>query len=344
VFTPQQRQMFKHMQTPGYTTTPRDRMAAVKETRELYGTFTGDTAAAPMFLYNICTQIQKYKFTTDEVVQVLTASMQGEARSWFTATWNECGQLDESDKPIQMLFHRFIDRWMSSIARSTFKNQLAATKLQSDKASLADLKHHYAKYAETVNNLRMCDQNLVMSDVVEDYYRSLPNECKRFIGDSFKSATSIDDIQHKAEAALMYMHQATAPKQDGSMTRPISVNAMSTTTQSAPPSSRPVSPTLLSQSTRRSNSRPRVAKQCWHCGSKEHWTGTDCPVFDKPQTSAGKDAWKKRNEGRRAPYDYDKTFFEQRSKENEAKKAAQQSGTSQGSGSASRDPAARPRK
>lgn len=315
-FTPQQRQMFRYTKTPVTTMTARDRMAAVKETKDLYGTFTGDRAAAPKFLRDMCSQIQKYDFTIGEVVQMLTLTMKGEAAAWFTAEWNECCRLPEADKPIQILFHHFIDRWMDGLARRSFRDQLAHTRLQSDRVTQSDLQHHYAKFVETVNNLKMCDKHVVMSDIIEDYYKSLPNMCKSFIGGDFKSASSIEDIQRKAEQALAFMHTTSTPKQDGSLPKPIAINTISNTSYSN------TSSTSQSPRSDRQRRRKPVIRQCYHCGSGEHWTGIECPVFSKPQTTAGKNAWKKRNEDKGVTYEYDKSYYEKMSKDIQARKAS----------------------
>ena len=315
-FSPSQRQMFRYTKTPNIIMTARDRMAAVKETKDFYGTFSGDRAAAPKFLRDMCAQIQKYDFNIGEVFQMLTLTMKGEAAAWFTAEWSECCRLPESDKPVQILFHRFIDRWMDGLARRAFRDQLAHTRLQSDRVSQSDLQMHYSKFVETVNNLKMCDRHVVMSDLIEDYYKSLPNVCKSFIGGDFKNATSIEDIQRKAEQALAFMHVTSTPKQDGSLPKPIAVHAMPTTQHA--PSSTPPSPR---QRGRRSQNEPPKIRQCYHCGSMEHWTGIECPVFAQPQTNAGKALWKKRNEAKGATYEYDKHYFEQQSKAFQARRA-----------------------
>ena len=311
-FSPSQRQMFRYTKTPNIIMTARDRMAAVKETKDFYGTFSGDRAAAPKFLRDMCAQIQKYDFNIGEVFQMLTLTMKGEAAAWFTAEWSECCRLPESDKPVQILFHRFIDRWMDGLARRAFRDQLAHTRLQSDRVSQSDLQMHYSKFVETVNNLKMCDRHVVMSDLIEDYYKSLPNVCKSFIGGDFKNATSIEDIQRKAEQALAFMLVTSTPKQDGSLPKPITVHAMPTSPSSTPPSPR--------QRNRRNQNQPVKIRQCYHCGSTEHWTGIDCPVFAQPQTNAGKALWKKRNDEKGASYEYDKQYFERMSRDIQAQR------------------------
>ena len=305
--------MFRYMKTPNVTMTARDRMAAVKETKELYGVFNGDRAAAPKFLRDMCTQIQKYDLTIAEVYQILTLTMKGETAAWFIAEWTDCCRLPEADKPVQFFFHRFIDRWMDGLARRAFRDQLTHTRLQSDRATHQDLQLHYGKFVDTVNNLKMCDRNVVMSDLIEDYYKSLPNICKSFIGADFKSATSIEDIQRKAEQALAFMHGVTAPKQDGAMPKTIAVHAMPSGSSSSASPSAPRSPR---QKTR------RQTRQCYHCGSGEHWTGIECPTFSQPQTSAGKSAWKKRNDAKGVTYEYDKAYYEQLSKDIQARKSS----------------------
>jgi hypothetical protein len=118
---------------------------------------------------------------------------------------------------------------------------------------------HYSKFVDTVNNLKMCDRHVVMSDLIEDYYKSLPNVCKSFIGGDFKNATSIEDIQRKAEQASAFMHVTSTPKQDGSLPKPITVHAMPTSPSSTPPSPR--------QRNRRNQNQPVKIRQCYHCGS-----------------------------------------------------------------------------
>ena len=140
--------------------------------------------------------------------------------------------------------------------------------------------------------------------------------CKSFIGGDFKKATSIEDIQRKAEQALAFMHVTSTPKQDGSLPKPIAVHAMPTTQHA--PSSTPPSPR---QRGRRSQNEPPKIRQCYHCSSMEHWTGIECPVFAQPQTNAGKALWKKRNDAKGATYEYDKQYFENQSKVFQARRA-----------------------
>jgi hypothetical protein len=327
-FTSQQRQMFRYAKTLGVTMTARDRMAAVKEAKELYGTFTGDRAAAPKFLREICTHIQKYDLNIGEVVQMLTSCMKGEAAAWFTAEWSDCCRLPESDKPVQILFHHFIDRWLDGLARRAFRDQLAHTRLQSDRVTQSDLQLHYTKFVETVNNLKMCDRHVQMSDLIEDYYKSLPNMCKTFIGGDFKSAMSIEDIQRKAEQALAFMHVTSTPKQDGSLPKPIAVHAMPMA--SAPSSTSTQSPR---NNSRRNQNRGSKIRMCYHCGSGEHWTGIECPMFAQPQTSNGKTAWKKRNDEKGVTYEYDKAYYEQLSKDIRARRESRDATSRKPSGS-----------
>ena len=83
------------------------------------------------------------------------------------------------------------------------------------------------------------------------------------------------------------------------------------------PSSTPPSPR---QRNRRNQNQPVKIRQCYHCGSTEHWTGIDCPVFAQPQTNAGKALWKKRNDEKGASYEYDKQYFERMSRDIQAQR------------------------
>jgi hypothetical protein len=250
--------------------------------------------------------------------------------------------LPPEDKPIQMLLYRFMDRYMDSTVRKLYRDQLRNTKLHSERATVDDLRKHYAVYVNTLNALRMCDRSLNMSDITEEYYMSLPRTCIQYIGADYRNCSSIEEIQTKAEQALQFLPTQSSVKQDGALPRTIGLNALHSKQQKNNSTHHHNNNTRDDNNfnnSRRSSYKPSNIKNkfdpnkerakidmhkviCFHCGRKGHYTGPDCRLIDGPQTRAGAAAWAQRNLQRQTAYEYDKQFYINRAKEYAARQAA----------------------
>ena len=162
----------------------------------------------------------------------------------------------------------------------------------------------------------MCDRHVDMQDIKYDYFKSLPNRCKSFIGDAYVYAESVDEIHKKAERALVTMHSRGIPRQDGDLSDVISVNALQ---NKAGPKTDGGTGAAKAQ-TKKFDTEPSQSKSqqrdviCWHCGDKGHYAGSECPSISQDQTKRGKTAYALAMKGYDNPRPYDKNFYIQRSK------------------------------
>jgi hypothetical protein len=317
-FTPEMRRMMRYSKLPPtIRLSAKDRISAVGEMKAHGVTFSGERMKAPFYLRKLCTTIIRYDLLVGEVYQVMTLTMTGQAESWLQSEWSRCGEIPEHMKPVQALLDGFIDKWMDNITRTMYRDSLRALRMLSETATLDDLNKHYAKFNELLTGLRMCDRHVDMMDIRFEFFKSLPNKCKSFVGDTYMSADSIDDIHKRAERALITMHTRGTPRSDGDLPDIISVNAMPTQSgrnqdtvavSSKQPAHKAPAQQVFTQTGRRE-------VVCWHCGDKGHFAGLDCPLIRQDQTKRGQSAWALANKTRPHPRPYDKNFFIKKSKQ-----------------------------
>jgi len=208
----------------------------------------------------------------------------------------------------------------------------------SEGTTVDDLNKHYSKFNELLTGLRMCDRHVDMKDIKYEYFKSLPNRCKAFIGDAYADVDSIDDIHKKAERAIVTMHTRSTPAQDGDMPDVISVNAMPNRPgpkkDSRGPNTNPQPKRFDAQQAYTKNDQRDIT--CWHCGDKGHYAGLDCPFIGQNQTRRGQAAWAESNKTRYNPRPYDKNYYIELSKKRMPDAASGSSASSsQSSGPAS---------
>ena len=313
IFPQSQRNMFRYTRSSLPRLTARDRIAAVSEMRTLYNTFNGSHETAPQYLTNLCEQIMKYSFSIGEVVQMCKSVFVGDAAAWFSQAWAICSSLPESEKPIQVLFHQFLDRYMDTAVKFNYKQQLNNTKMNKNNATIDDVRRHYSKFLSVLNNLRMCEQNLNMSDMVQTYYRSLPERCIQYIGSSYNHESTLESIQRLAEQAILFSPSSQRTvNSDNDGTQSIRMNAIPTTTvndnnnRNSPGNSKNrnrSSPKRFDPT----NERKRIDEKdvlCFHCGKKGHYAGIKCPIISQQQTRQGAAAFAEANKRRAVPYSY----------------------------------------
>jgi TolA-binding protein len=317
-FTPEMRRMMRYSKLP--TTiklTGKDRIAAISEMKVHGITFSGERLKAAFYLRRLCTTIIRYDLSVGEVYQTMSLTMTGQAESWLQSEWYRCGEIPEHMKPVQALLEGFMDKWMDNITRTMYRDSLRSLKMLSESATVDDLNKHYAKFNELLTGLRMCDRHVDMRDIKYEFFKSLPNKCKSFIGDIYAEAESVDEIHKKAERALVTLHSRTTPPQDGDMAEVIGLNAL--THKSGPKkdsetvATKPQSKKFDVQQAYSRNERRDIT--CWHCGDKGHYAGVECPLIEQNQTRRGQAAWALANKSRYEPRQYDKNYFIQRSKQ-----------------------------
>jgi len=181
-------------------------------------------------------------------------------------------------KPVQALLEEFMDKWMDNITRNMYRDSLRALKMPSESATVDDLNKHHAKFNELLTGLRMCDKHVDMRDIRYEYFKSLPNRCKSYIGDAYTTAESVDEIHKKAERALVTMHTRGTPAQDGDIPEVIGLHAMPTRSGGKKDKSTSGSKVPSDGQREKPSAKPfdvekaYVRKErrdvtCWHCGA-----------------------------------------------------------------------------
>ena len=362
------RNMFRSNRNITYTN--REIMAAIAQTITHLGHFKGESTKAPEYLLKYCIQVQRYKFDCDACIQILQDTFTDMAKTWLNVNWAECGKLPKEKKPIQLLLHRFRNKWMGVEAARLYRSQLRNIKLTSDTASKSDLQTHYTSYVTTLQNLHLCDKNVNQAEVNQEYFDSLPTKVATYIGSEYEKCTSLDELHHLAERAMDRLPTQAKARQDGELPRTITnfngtymigneeyalipVNAITDKSRSSSSSSSSSSKSNKPKNSSNDNnnkhnndnrthhkskknedeeydSQVRKKTECYHCGEKGHYTGK-CQFLNKPQLPKGVKLWAARSEARGFTFAYDKDFYIDLARKHDARRASYSSSSSSSS-------------
>jgi hypothetical protein len=310
VFQPHQRPLLRRIARDDLLTF-RDRHAALTAATQVIAKFDGTTSKAPKYMQDLCTQVQTYKFTEQEIMTLMNKTMIDAANMWLQTNLAEVFQLP--DKPIQALLMRFKSHYVGAHVVRDIRKQLASTVLTTATPTLKDLDTHYASYNALLTQLRFSDRFVDDKEVLTEYFASLPLSLRTFIGSSFDRLTSINELHREAQKALVLLGNKTSSRTDAQL---ITVNAVPVVPDRSDKSDRNRRDQHKNSSNRRDSSSSRDSTVsnnlknalCYHCGDKGHWTGR-CPLRKGPQTTKGKAVWARRNQERGSDWPYNLQWY-----------------------------------
>jgi hypothetical protein len=320
VFQPHQRQLQRRLRRTnigGF----RDHVAAVTAAVTTIGKFDGTVGDAPMYLLNLCSQVQQFGFDEAEIISLMQRTMTGNALTWLNSNMHEVFTIKY--KPLQVLLHRFRKQYIGAHITRDLRKQMASTVLTNDSLTMKELDTHYAAYKQLLMRLQMSDKQVDDEETTMEFFTSLPRSVRTFIGSNIDKCNNVHDVYMMAQRCVLLNPTRAGVKQDGDLPRTIGINAL--------PAGKKPSSKYAEKSgvTDRSKPRPstqpvdkdKATAQCYHCGDRGHYTG-DCALGKSPQTLKGNEAWAKRNKDNGWTFPYDQQWWIEKSKEIAAKKAA----------------------
>ncbi len=331
VFLPHQRELQRRTRRDdvlGF----RERKVAVTATVNILGKFDGSIEKAPTYLFDLCSQIQQYGHIEQDIISILKATMVGGARLWLDTNMYECFQLPY--KPLQALLHRFRKQYTGAHVTTGLRRQLASTILTTSNPKDTDLDTHYATYQSLLARLRFSDQRVDEEETKIEFFSSLPESIKGWIGVGIDKALNMHDIYVMAKKAIM-LRTKTNVRQDGDLPRTININAMP---DGGKPKGKQEVERTRSRSPATTDDRNKNTALCYHCGKKGHYTG-ECRLSSQPQSLKGQQEYARMCTQRGWSYPYDHKWWVEQSKRFKANAQNNRS-----SSSSSRDRNQRPRK
>ena len=303
---------------------------AVTDTINRLGKFGGDINIAPTWLNSFCTNVYRYRFEVHHCITILQQCFINEAKSWLDANLPLVSHLaadNSSVKPIEAILLKFKNIYMGPTQIRNFRRKLQTSKLTGANVTVRELKKHYEIFVGLVNNIRLCDITASEDYIIQEFVDSLPSRVTDFIGMSYTNCKSLDSIYQMAEIALTKHSEYYQTKSDGGLKNKseslnyievgdkqyVEVNALQSKYKNK-----------NNNSNNNNNSSTQQPMICYHCGRDNHYTG-ECRSINSPQTSAGIEAWKKRNEKLGKSFDYDKNYYIEKQKEINARIAANDS-------------------
>jgi hypothetical protein len=344
VFQPYQRALQRRLRRDPFPN-GREESAAATVAVTTIGKFDGSVAAAPMYLQQLCSQVQQNNFGERVVVSIMQRTMTGNALMWLNANMHEVFTIRY--KPLQVLLHRFRQQYIGSHIIRDLRKQMASTTLTNDSLTMKDLDTHYAAYQGLVMRLSMSDRHVDEEETRTEFFTSLPRSVRTFIGSSFDKCTTVHDVYTMAQKSVMLNASRAGVKQDGDLPRTIGINALPAGTkpkskyddkQADKPADKSNKP--AGKPPARSADKDKKTAQCYHCGARGHYTG-DCQYGKDVQTLRGQEMWAQRNKDNGWTYPYDQQWWIDKSKQIAEARAANANKT-QRNRDRSRSPKTRP--
>jgi hypothetical protein len=315
---------------------------AVNDTITRIGKFGGDVNNAPTWLNAFCTNVYRYKFEVHHCMTILQQCFISEAKAWLEANLPLVANLSSSEassvKPIEAILLKFKNQYMGATQIKLFRRKLQTSKLSGASVTVRELKKHYEVFVGLVNNIRLCDITASEEYIIQEFVDSLPSRVTDFIGMSYINCKSLDSIYQMAEIALTKHSEYYQSKSDGGLKnkleslnyievgdqRFVEINALQA--QSSKYKSKNANNNNNNNNSNNSFSNSSTPQQmlCYHCGEDNHYTG-DCRLINSPQTAAGIEVWRKRNEKLSSNYDYDKNYYIEKQKQINARLAGNNS-------------------
>jgi hypothetical protein len=287
----------------------RERIAAANTVVTTIGKFDGSVSDAPLYLSQLCSQVQQYGFDEREIVGIMQRTLTGSAQTWLTSNLHQVFELDY--KPIQALLHRFRAQYIGAHIVRDLRKQMASTAITNDALSAKDLETHYAAYQRLLMRLSMSDAHVDEAETRTEFFMSLPRSVRTFIGSNIDGCQTVQDVYVMAQKSVLLNASRAPVKQDGDLPKTIGINALPALPAGDKPSSKyagrnPDKPAFTVDGNRKT-------AQCYHCGYRGHFTG-ECRYGKDAQTLKGQQAWAQRNQDNGWDYPYDQQWWINESK------------------------------
>jgi hypothetical protein len=309
VFQPHQRKLQRRLRRTelgGF----RERNAAVTTAVTTIGKFDGSVDAAPMYLLQLCSQVQQYGFIEREIVSIMQRTMIGNALMWLNSNIHEVFTLDY--KPIQALLHRFRKQYIGPHITRDLRKQMSTTVLTNDSLTMKDLDTHYAAYQGLLMRLTMSDKHVDDEETRMEFFTSLPRSVRTYIGTAVDRCQTVHDVYVLAQKCVLLNASKAGVKQDGDLPRTIGMNALPALPTGNKPSSKYAD--KKKQKPVHTADKNKATAQCYHCGDRGHYTG-ECPYSKDAQTLKGQQVFAKYNRDHGWSFKYDQQWFIDKARE-----------------------------
>lgn len=212
VFQPYQRALQRRLRRDAFINS-RDESAAATVSVTTIGKFDGSVADAPMYLQQLCSQVQQNNFGERVVISIMQRTMMGNALMWLNANMHEVFTIKY--KPLQALLHRFRAQYIGTHFIRDLRKQMASTTLTNESLTMKDLDTHYAAYNGLVMRLGMSDRHVDQEETRTEFFTSLPRSVRTFIGSNFDKCTNVHDVYVMAQKSVMLNASRAGVKNDG---------------------------------------------------------------------------------------------------------------------------------
>jgi hypothetical protein len=208
VFQPHQRKLQQRLRRTELGNF-RERVAAVATAVTSIGKFDGSVQDAPMYLLQLCSQVQQYGFDEREIVSIMQRTLTGNALMWLNSNMHDVFTLDY--KPVQALLHRFRKQYIGAHITRDLRKQMATTVIMNNALTSRHLDTHYAAYQELLMRLRMSDRHVDEEETRVEFFTSLPRSVRSFIGSNIDRCQTVHDVYVLAQKSVLL--NATSHKQ-----------------------------------------------------------------------------------------------------------------------------------